>query len=1428
MSLFVPAPRLLAAAAVLLLSTSAASAATITWDGGAGTLNWLTPANWSGDVLPGPNDDVVIDIPGDAVVTLAGNASIKSLVSSEGLVVSNSGGLTVATTASVSGPISLSAGSLLGGTWTAPGGLAPTTNGLNRLVGVTFNGSISVGTNVRLVVQNGLVLNGTLSMTGFNPRVSLDGTQTIGGNAIIDLEGNQNNPARLDVEGTSVVTFAPSVSILAGEGLIGSATFVVGPSTIVNQGTITQDVAGRTLSIVGESFVNEGDVVAAVGTLAIAPTQSWTNTIGEMRATTGGTLSLDGPVVASEVGVVQNVSGTVVVTATLDLAGGTLAFGPATGIWTFSAATVKNGDITIAPGFGPLFAQNNVVFDGIDVTGSFQLDSNRRLIVRNGFTLDGTLSMVGFNPRLVFDGTQIFDGNAVVQLDGNQLSPARIDVDGASVLTIASTVLLEGSEGQLGASFGFGGVSSIVNQGTIRSDTAGRTITILGEGFTNQGSVQALAGSIVVQPSQWSNTGSIVASGGTIRLEGAFTLADLAGVVNATGAVQIAGSINFGGQTLVLSPATGVYTFDGGTYTNGTIVVQAGGVPLFTGANTTFDGMTLSGTFPLGANQRLFVKNGLVLNGTLAMTGFNPRLVFDGTQTISGTGTITLDGSQNNPARVNVDGTSTVTFGPSILIEGGDGEIGESIFVGGVSTVVNQGTIRSKNANLSISLRGENFTNQGTIEATAGTLRVGSATVLSNTGLVRALTGGTVRIEGAATLASLGDLRNVSGTVVLAGPLPLGGGTLAFTPTTGVWTFDGATISGGTIAAPPGLAPILTGANTTFDGLTVSGTVAIGTNQRLFVKNGLVLNGTLAMTGFNPRLVFDGTQTISGTGTITLDGSQNNPARVNVDGTSTVTFGPSILIEGGDGEIGESIFVGGVSTVVNQGTIRSKNANLSISLRGENFTNQGTIEATAGTLRVGSATVLSNTGLVRALTGGTVRIEGAATLASLGDLRNVSGTVVLAGPLPLGGGTLAFTPTTGVWTLDGATISGGTIAAPPGLSPIFTGSNTVFDGLTVNGTFALGSNQRLWTRNGMVLNGTIECTGFNPRFVADGTQTISGTGTLILQGQPNNGARLNLESATVLTIGPSITVECGHADLGAALQAAGASTILNQGRIRTSGAGTTTLINTNPGDVFTNQGIVEVLAGGTTVVLSTSNLDANGVLTGGSWRATSATLRFGSQAQGLPIRSLAAEATLSGATATITDLAKLESIATNGVLRLEGGAILNAVPASGTLLDAGFLFVNGPSRLNITGGFTHTATAVLTILVSAANQTFVDATATATLGGVLQVANGPAFTPVPGDQVVVAEGASRVGTFATLTSCEESDLFYTPTQAVFVYGKDTGILGDLNGDGSVGPADLALLLGSWGTCSDLCCKADLDLNGTVDSPDLALLLGSWG
>ena len=51
------------------------------------------------------------------------------------------------------------------------------------------------------------------------------------------------------------------------------------------------------------------------------------------------------------------------------------------------------------------------------------------------------------------------------------------------------------------------------------------------------------------------------------------------------------------------------------------------------------------------------------------------------------------------------------------------------------------------------------------------------------------------------------------------------------------------------------------------------------------------------------------------------------------------------------------------------------------------------------------------------------------------------------------------------------------------------------------------------------------------------------------------------------------------------------------------------------------------------------------------------------------------------------------------------------------------------------------------------------------------------------------------------------------------------LVGDLDGNGSVGASDLAILLAAWGACDG--CGADLNGDGVVGAPDLAILLAAW-
>lgn len=82
-----------------------------------------------------------------------------------------------------------------------------------------------------------------------------------------------------------------------------------------------------------------------------------------------------------------------------------------------------------------------------------------------------------------------------------------------------------------------------------------------------------------------------------------------------------------------------------------------------------------------------------------------------------------------------------------------------------------------------------------------------------------------------------------------------------------------------------------------------------------------------------------------------------------------------------------------------------------------------------------------------------------------------------------------------------------------------------------------------------------------------------------------------------------------------------------------------------------------------------------------------------------------------------------------------------------------------------------------------------------------------------GGQVAFGSEATNLAPFDSTTNVD-----------IFRGAAPAAVAGDVDGDGVVGSADLATLLGDWGSASY---ASDLDGDGVVEAPDLALLLGAW-
>jgi hypothetical protein len=108
---------------------------------------------------------------------------------------------------------------------------------------------------------------------------------------------------------------------------------------------------------------------------------------------------------------------------------------------------------------------------------------------------------------------------------------------------------------------------------------------------------------------------------------------------------------------------------------------------------------------------------------------------------------------------------------------------------------------------------------------------------------------------------------------------------------------------------------------------------------------------------------------------------------------------------------------------------------------------------------------------------------------------------------------------------------------------------------------------------------------------------------------------------------------------------------------------------------------------------------------------------------------------------------------------------------------------------------------------------------------------GTASPLPPGESPFVGLATPKFFRVATSRHNFDPATMATPQQQDIVLPTQTSVsipdcIADLNGDDVVNGADVALVLGAWGTrgFSD----ADLDFDGFVDGSDLALLLGAWG
>ena len=504
-------------------------------------------------------------------------------------------------------------------------GLIATGHPGNRLIGVTLNGDLLLSERNASLRINGLTLNGKARLSGVSAHLTFEETQTFATGAI-SFEGS-DGIQYIAVEGAHTLTIGPTVTISGGRGQIGGLSVSSATNHIVNQGTITANVAGQAITIdVNGSFTNSGtieaingasltanDLSANLGTARVSGTASSLTFKGRWSdsgtiSVVDGTLNLGGEFKTSALKLESFTrrGGTVNVTGILDNANSTLVLNNATGSWNLDGGTVSGGVISLADGQGLIATGhpgNRLI--GVTLNGDLLLSERNASLRINGLTLNGKARLSGVSAHLTFEETQTFATGAI-SFEGSD-GIQYIAVEGAHTLTIGPTVTISGGRGQIGGLSVSSATNHIVNQGTITANVPGKPITIVLNGtFTNKGELRAVGGAILNVSGLNNNTGMV-------------TVAALS-IVKVTGNyLQTAGSTVIQGGVFA---STGNFQLQGGSLTGfGTIkadLITSGQVQ--PGGNGEASILRIEGNYVQNADGSLDVDVGVAQNDRLEVT----------------------------------------------------------------------------------------------------------------------------------------------------------------------------------------------------------------------------------------------------------------------------------------------------------------------------------------------------------------------------------------------------------------------------------------------------------------------------------------------------------------------------------------------------------------------------------------------------------------------------------------------------------------------------------------------------------------------------------------------------------------------------------------------------------------------------------------
>ncbi|MFM9996087.1 MAG: beta strand repeat-containing protein [Phycisphaerales bacterium] len=746
--------------------------ALVSWDGGASTNSWHDAANWSGDQLPGANDDVVIDVPASAA-TVVHSSSVLTLVRS----ITNFEGLTLS-----GGTISPGSGG--GGNWVQHGPM-------------TLSGG-TVGGSGNLYVKAGLNWTGG-SMTGSGRTIiEAGGVGTSSGLALLArtlyVDGTYNwQSGDLQLSGGALVV-RPTGTFNASSP--GSAFGAGGVNVIGNNGTFRRVGTSGTTSTLGVTFDNSGTVQVLQGTLrligggtslsgAIDVGASRTLILANLAYVVGGGSAISGAGTFTLNSGVHVLAGAFSGVGALRVQGATArVFGPTR---TVSALHVSGGTLEL---HGILTAGASGVWTGGTISGPD--GGSGRLRVPAGVTLgiSGVVEKYLADATLEVLGTANWSGARLNLTDAVIENKGVFNASGDRIRALAGTARLENS----GDFRKLGGLTLIFSNtsGGIRLnnlsnggvDVVGGTLTLLGGGVSTGAFTGAAAGALVIGGVSYTIAGGSITTVPSVTVSGLVT--------------WTAGSL--GGAGLVIVSPGATLTLSGGAGKSLSRSLTNNGTLTWSGGTLQLNDATIINA--AGATMNLSVAGGLVGVGTAAITN-------SGTLVKTGASAAAFG---NSNVQFSNFGTLTIQGGSLNLQSARVTQVSGTVLTGGTWNVLNGAafnlvgaTLLTNNATVTLSGTGVKFDafrfitkNNGTIAVTSGNYTlVSNGLQLTNAGTLTVGAGATLSVQGKITLEGTSRV-NVSiaspvsfGRVIASGAVELAGQTTAAytgTPAAGLST----------------------------------------------------------------------------------------------------------------------------------------------------------------------------------------------------------------------------------------------------------------------------------------------------------------------------------------------------------------------------------------------------------------------------------------------------------------------------------------------------------------------------------------------------------------------------------------------------------------------------------------------------------------